>query len=118
MIDQTDIHNVIEDLNEFFDINYPQSTEAVLRLMEIVVEHNLIYHSYSYEFMNIYPYNSTFCPRFVSHLRRIALQSIKDSHRTLGGYLTLDSQLYWNFETNSAEFNSYTDDISLSNRYE
>lgn len=110
MIDQEDISSFLEDFQQYF--SSPQSAANVLFLMNIIVEHvPEFYHHYSFQFRELYPYNSIFCPRFVRDLRWGASASISDSRRHLGGYYTLDSQLHWNYSENRSEFTSYKEDI-------
>lgn len=117
MITQDDILSILEDFEEF--LSHPQCVSDVISLMEIALEHiGNIYHPYSFQFMNTYPYYREFCPRFVRELRWSTLGSINDSHRHLGGSYTLDCQLRWNVSESRTDFNSYTDDVVLSDRYE
>ena len=121
MIDERDIENYIEVLLEELHVvvRYPQSPAEVIYMTSTVVEHGPdSYHRYSFQFVDVYAYNSEFCPRYVRDLRRAAMHSIDDSARNLGGFFTLDCQLHWNVSENRAEMNSYIDDITLSDRYD
>jgi hypothetical protein len=117
MIDENDIQDWIDDFPQYFE--YPRSAEEVYHLMHHVISHEQYYHYYSIDyFCNVYPLNSQFCPPTIRTLRSASRQAISASQIHNGGLFTLDSQLYWNFTNNTAEFNTYTSDVVVMHRDE
>ena len=116
-LNMIDSQRVMDHIDEFTE--WPDRAYFAVGISNTVIEHNHIYHQYSFQFhVHLYPFNSEFFPDNLHRLELRIMNSIETTDINLGGSFTLEFHMHWDYESNMAQFNHYTDDILSSDRYD